>query len=271
VDVDNAALEERSRFGLRIARRAGDLLMDFAGSVTEVDHKGAIDLVTDADRASQEFLVGAVLGEFADDAVLAEEGHETRVGTSGFEWVIDPLDGTTNFVHRYPHFAVSVGLLHEGAPVFGAVYAAPSGELFHAQRGGGAFLDGNPLRVSAVPTVAEALLGTGFPYNRREILRELLDRVERALRSAHGFRRSGSAAIDLCHVAAGRLDGFWEQGLSPWDLAAGVLIVVEAGGRVTGYDGGPHDLRAGRTVASNGLIHDELRAVLQTDGGGAHA
>jgi myo-inositol-1(or 4)-monophosphatase len=255
----------RLELAIRVARGAGRVLLRHLGRLDGYRRKGDVDLVSAADHASQDYLLRRILRAFPDDGVLAEEGGDTK-GATGFRWVVDPCDGTTNFVHGHPVFAVSVGVVRDGVPVAGCVHVPAMGETFHAAAGGGAFLNGRPIRVSAVDTLDAALLASGFPYYRRDAVDRLLALVGRAIRHGQGFRRAGAAAVDLCWLAAGRLDGFWEEGLHAWDVAAGEVIVREAGGRVTGFDGGPHSLAAGRTVASNGLIHDELRGVL-FDGG----
>lgn len=260
------AFVERVELGLRMARTAGDILMDSYGELTRWDRKGEIDFVSDADREAEAHIAECVSRSYPDDGWFAEESGEPRPGTSGYRWIVDPLDGTTNFIHGYPVFTVSVALERRGRIVFGCVHAPFYEETFHAVRGGGAFRNGRPIRVSRVDAIDDALLVTGFPYNRREVIDELLARVRRALMSAHGLRRSGSAAYDLCCIAAGRADGFWEQGLHPWDVAAGSLLITEAGGAVTDFDGGPHDISARRTLASNGLLHEALRAVLFGEG-----
>lgn len=256
------AFTDRVELGLRMARTAGDILMDYYGQVTSWDRKGQIDFVSDADRESEAYIADCIHRAFPDDGLLAEEAGESLPASSGYRWIVDPLDGTTNFLHGYPVFTVSVALEQRGRVLFGCVHAPFFEETFHALRGGGAFRNGRPMTVSRVDAISEALLVTGFPYNRRDIADELLGRVRRALMNAHGFRRSGSAAYDLCTIAAGRADGFWEQGLSPWDVAAGCLVITEAGGKVTDFDGGPHDITARRTLASNGLLHEALRALL---------
>jgi len=260
--VEDVEIARRGRVGAAVAWRAGELLRDRAGRVEHVDHKGPVDLVTEADRASQQRLVTALREAFPHDTIVAEEDACALQGESGYVWLLDPLDGTTNFVHGYLPYAVTVGLLRDGATVWGAVCLPASGELFVAARGAGAWCNGRPIAVSRTPRLSASLLATGFPYDRRDHVDALLQPVRRAILSAHGFRRSGSAAYDLCCVACGRLDGFWERGLKPWDLAAGCLLVEEAGGRVTDFDGGCHDLQAGRTVASNGRIHEEMLQVL---------
>jgi myo-inositol-1(or 4)-monophosphatase len=252
------AFTERVAFGLRVARTAGDVLMDLYGELQGVESKGDIDFVTEADRQSEDYLRDSIGRSWPNDGILAEEEGESPASGSGYRWIIDPLDGTTNFLHGYTDFCVSIGLERRGRVLFGCVVAPYRDEVFHATRGGGAFRNGVRIHVSRVTSLSGALLCTGFPYNRREIVDELLEKVRRALMTSHGFRRSGSAALDLCNLAVGRLDGFWEQGLKAWDLAAGSLIVTEAGGSVTGFDGGTHDLFGGRTLASN----ESLRALL---------
>lgn len=256
------AFMERVDLGLRVARTAGDVLMDWYGELDGWDRKGPLDLVSNADRDAEEHIATCIRRAFPNDGLLAEESGEAARAGSGYRWIVDPLDGTTNFVHGYPLFTVSIALEHRGRVVFGCVHAPFYDETFHAIRGGGAHRNGRPVRVSRTAEVGDALLVTGFPYDRCTTADELLDKVRRALVSAQGILRSGSAAWDLCSVAAGRADGFWERGLQPWDLAAGSLLVEEAGGRVTGFDGGPHDLFGANTVATNGVIHDALRAVL---------
>lgn len=243
------------------AKGAGRVLMEHYGRLSGFDRKGVVDLVCAADRESEKFLQETILNQFHNDGLLGEEGTR-REGSSGFTWIIDPLDGTTNFVHTHPMFCISIGIEFEGRVVGGCVYIPYYDELFRAIDGEGAFLNERPIRVSRTANLNDAVLVTGFPYNRREIVDDLLVIIRRAIVNALGFRRSGSAAIDMCYVACGRCDGFWEQDLKPWDLAAGEVIVREAGGMVTDWDGGPHSIYAGRTLASNGLIHDEMRRTL---------
>lgn len=254
-----AEIEFRLHLAKKMAVDAGALLRNMFGEAIQFNHKtSAIDLVTTADRMSERYLIEQIEASFPQDTIVTEETGVAQTGSSGFTWVIDPLDGTTNFVHSFPHFAVSIGILVASIPTLAAVYAPATNELFYAMAGRGAFLNGQRIYVSRTQTLSEALLATGFPYNRRTIVDELLVHLRQAILSAHGIRRCGSAALDLCSVAAGRVDGFWEQGLKIWDLAAGALIVTEAGGLVTDFDGSHHDLQAGKTVASNQLIHQEL-------------
>lgn len=254
-------LQARAALAGAVAVEAGALLMRHLGRLDGYDRKGAVELVSAADRESQDLIVARVRAAFPGDAVLAEEGADLP-GTSGFRWIVDPLDGTTNFVHSHPAFAVSIGLDLHGDLVAGVVHAPALGETFAAVRGGGATLNGEPIRVSRTAVLDDALLASGFPYYRRQAVDRLLSLVARAILAAQGFRRMGSAALDLCWLAAGRLDGYFEEGLLPWDVAGGIVVLREAGGVVTGFDGGPFELASGRILASNGLIHPELREAL---------
>jgi myo-inositol-1(or 4)-monophosphatase len=234
--------------------------MQKLGGPRRIQHKGEIDLVTDADQESEVLIVAEILRSFPDDRIVAEEGT-MRGHDPARRWVIDPLDGTTNFAHGYPFFAVSIALEVAGAVQVGVVYDPLHDELFSAERGAGAQLNGASIEVSAAERVGDSLLCTGFSYDRAE-REQALPYLRNVVLAAQGIRRDGAAALDLCYVAAGRLDGFWERGLQPWDLAAGSLIVTEAGGAISTYDGGPHDPWRNEIVATNGLIHAELLAVL---------
>jgi len=254
----NDELKTRVEVGTRLALEAGEILRGFYGQLDGYENKGPIDLVTEADTASEEYLKREFQRMFPNDGFLAEEGGVGANGSTGYQWVVDPLDGTTNFVHCYPQFAVSIGLLFQGKEIFGVVFAPICEELYTGVKGEGAYLNERPISVSKTPAMDASLIASGFPYDRRERIEELLGRVKRVVTVAQGFRRMGAAALDLCAVAAGRADGFWEDNLNAWDLAAGVAIIEAAGGTVTGFDGKEHDLYGANTVASNGLIHDEL-------------
>ncbi len=246
------------------ARAGGAVLREEFGKQRQIEHKGTIDLVTDADRRSEEVVVSILRDRFPRHQILAEEG--TRGGGSpDYRWVIDPLDGTTNYAHGYPHFAVSIGLERQGEMVVGVVFDPILDEMFVAEVGGGAYLNGRPLGVSKTDRLIEGLLCTGFPYDR-SFFGTSLRRWDRFVRAAQGVRRDGSAALDICYVAAGRFDGFWEDHLFPWDLAAGMLIVQEAGGAVTDFQGGPPSIYRGELVASNGLIHEGMLATIAEAG-----
>ncbi|MBX6343090.1 MAG: inositol monophosphatase, partial [Thermomicrobiaceae bacterium] len=247
---------------IALARDAGRLLLSTFGQVQEIRYKGEVNLVTAADDDSEALIVAGLRERFPDDAILTEEsGLAAGSARSRRRWIVDPLDGTTNFAHGFPMFAVSIALEVDGALDLGVVYLPALDELFVAERGAGATLNGERLAVSTTDTLIRSLLASGFPY----------DVEQRALNAAHwanflqeaqGLRRGGSAAIDLCYVAAGRLDGFWEAWLSPWDVAAGVLAVREARGVVTDYAGEEYRLGSRTCLASNGRIHQQMVDVL---------
>ena len=246
------------------ARDAGAMLRSELGRARRIDFKGSpTNLVTEMDGRAEALIVERLLGAFPDDAVLAEERGAVP-GRSGRRWIIDPLDGTTNYAHGVPTFGVSIGLHVDDRIVLGVVHDPNQGETFVAERGGGAFVNGLPLAVSTTASVNESLLCTGFPHDIRASRRNNLAEYAAFSLKAQGVRRMGSAVIYLAYVAAGRLDGYWELRLGPWDVAAGALLVEEAGGRVTDLTGGPIDLDAPAIVASNGRIHEEMLEVLQT-------
>ena len=270
--LDPAALRDAAA---ALAREAGAVLIEGHGRAHHPERKGRIDLVTEYDRRSERLLLDAIARRYPGAAVLAEEsgahaGAPTAGGPSGtLRWIIDPLDGTTNYAHNYPFFAVSIAAEVEGAVVAGAVFDPVRAELFAAAAGQGATLKGARMRVSDIARLEDALLVTGFPYDVREHPERSLPQFQAFLARAQGVRRDGSAALNLCYLAAGRFDGFWEASLSAWDVAAGSLIVREAGGRLSDYDGGPFRLEARRILASNGRIHEEMMRVLALARGGA--
>jgi len=239
-----------------IAREAGALLMEFFDKNIKIEYKGDADLVTAADRNSEALIRERIRQAWPGHDVLGEEQGLSDTG-SEFRWYVDPLDGTTNFAHGFPVFCVSMALQHKGVTVAGVCYDPTRDEMFAAERGKGATLNDRPIHVSKTAKLAESLVGTGFPSHKRHKNPNIHFYHQITLRS-HGVRRAGSAALDLCYVACGRTDGFWEFNLNPWDTAAGVLIVEEAGGRVTDFSGGPFQLNSRETLASNGLIHDAL-------------
>jgi len=221
----------------------------------------AIDLVTDVDRASEACILERITAARPGDGILTEESGHTRQSSTGVRWVIDPLDGTTNYAHGMPHFAVSIAVEVEGVREIGVVYDPIRQELFTAQRGKGGSVNERPLRVSRATHLQEALLATGFAYDL-ERAAENIEYFARFLGRARAVRRAGSAALDLAYVAAGRFDGFWEMHLNPWDVAAGYLLIEEAGGRVSDFDGSPAPSSGARCVASNGVLHATLLSVL---------
>ena len=254
-------LDEYARHAAETARAAGAILRERFGQPHEINFKGAIDLVTEADRAAEDLIAGRLRETCPDHELLCEEGSLGAALPSSFRWVVDPLDGTTNFAHGLPTFAVSIALEESGVPVIGVIYDPMRDEMFAAQRGKGTTLNGIPIRVSATKTLISSILVTGFSYDfarrahQAEIWREFLTQVQ-------AIRQTGSAALNLCYVAAGRLDGYWERGIQPWDVAAGALMVTEAGGTVTDLRGGAFRSDDREILASNGLLHDHLRAVI---------
>jgi myo-inositol-1(or 4)-monophosphatase len=244
------------------ARKAGVVLLDHARTGFNIAYKNVVNLVTDADRSAEESIIRIIRQEFPAHRILAEErGQEGTVG-SPFLWIIDPLDGTTNFAHGFPFYSISIGLEYDGRLILGVVLDPVRQELFTAEAGKGAFLNGAPITVSGVAHLDKALLVTGFAYDIRETADNNLDHFSRISLRAQGVRRTGSAALDLCYVAAGRLDGYWEVKLSPWDMAAGSVILAEAGGEVSGFTAGRFSLYDQALVATNGLIHAELLQAL---------
>src|SRR3989454_4624125 len=233
------------------------------GHAIRVDKKGTIDLVTEVDLAVERMFRDFVAGRFPDHQVLAEELGGSAAIPPGPCWVFDPIDGTTNYAHGLPIFCASLALEIDGVAQVAAVYDPNRRELFTAERGGGAFLNGLPLRVSSARTLVDAMLVTGVPYDVHTRLDEIVGLFAAFVGQARAVRRLGSAAIDLCYVAAGRMDGFWEADLKPWDIAGGALIVSEAGGRVTALEGTPFTSRGGDVVASNGRIHDLMLEVIR--------
>jgi myo-inositol-1(or 4)-monophosphatase len=248
---------------ITMAREAGAIVREGWGRIHAPERKGAIDLVTEFDRRSEACLLARIAERFPGHAVLAEEsGAREGLGADGVRWIVDPLDGTTNFAHNYPFFAVSVGVEAGGRLVAGAVYDPVRDEMFAAAHGAGASMNGERIRVSEIARVGDALLVTGFPYDVRERPRRYLDPFAAFLVRAQGIRRDGSAALNLCYLACGRFDGFWELSLSPWDMAAGALIVREAGGEITRFDGGEFRLDGREILATNGRLHAEMREIL---------
>lgn len=232
-------------------------------AIPGVERKSSdLDLVTVADRESEEAIKRVLAARLPSYAVLAEESATAREPARGFRFLVDPLDGTTNFAHGMPLFAISIALEHDGVVVAAGIENPVYRERFLAERGAGATLNGERLAVSKAEALGESLLVTGFPYDRRERMAHYLGHVGAFLMQAHGVLRLGSAALDLCAVAAGRLDGFWEEHLAPWDTAAGLLMVEEAGGRVTTFDGGAYTPFAPSILATNGAIHDACVRVL---------
>ena len=259
---EKAALLEDA---IRISRLAGKQLKDRLLTDFAVDHKGEVDLVTEMDRSVQDLIEQEILLKYPDHGILAEEDLHIQ-GSEGFHWIVDPLDGTTNYAHRFPVFSVSIAVAYKNDILCGVVFNPVSDELFTAIRGEGASLNAMPIRVSKINSLNDSLLGTGFPYTIRESSQTNLDHFKEFAIRTQGIRRCGSAALDLCFVACGRLDGFWELNLKSWDIAAGALIVREAGGITTDFEGSALEMDGSRVLASNGHIHSRMMQILK--GGG---
>ncbi len=263
-----AWLDRHLEVARRAAREAGRIQLAGLSESPRVDHKGRYDLVTDVDRDCERAVAEILFDAFPNTGILAEES--TRIAADSREvWIVDPLDGTTNYASGYPAFGTTIALRQAGEIVLGVVYDPLRDELFEAVRGSGASLNQAPVRVGKTENLSQALLATGFPYDRCEQPETNLDRFCALTMRTRGVRRGGSASLDLCYTACGRLDGYWEIRLQPWDVCAGALIVSEAGGKVTDLEGGAYDWSGRETLASNGRLHDELVASLATllDGG----
>jgi myo-inositol-1(or 4)-monophosphatase len=264
-------MQDRIQLAMELARRAGGLLLEGQTTSLQVSRKGPNDLVTDYDLKSEQMLVKGILEAYPEDRILAEEGTNNSSGGAQAAgqadaehlWLIDPIDGTTNYAHGVPFYSVSIGVMANKQLLIGVVYDPTRDELFHASDGGGAWLGDRPLKVSETRTLEESLLVTGFPYDIKTNPNNNLDHYSVLAKLSRGVRRLGSAALDLAYVAAGRLDGYWELTLSPWDWAAGVLLVREAGGTVTTFDGGDKVIGGDETLlATNAHLHGPLQQVL---------
>jgi myo-inositol-1(or 4)-monophosphatase len=253
-------MNEFLKVAIETAQEAGAILRAEFDRPKEISYKGEVDIVTESDRRSEELIVTKLRSRFPGHAIIAEEGGGKTAAGARYCWYVDPLDGTTNFAHSYPCFAVSIGVLEDGKPLAGVVFNPVSNELFTAARGEGAFLNEKRIRVSSIEKLTYSLVATGFPTHHRKRSANMDYYWEFTLRS-HGVRRDGSAALDLCSVACGRFDAFWEFNLHSWDTAAGMLIVQEAGGTVSDLDGKPYRPGGPHMLASNGLIHGEMLQV----------
>lgn len=248
---------------IEIAKEAGTFLKENEGRISEIKEKGSFtNLVTDIDKGSEAMIKEFIQKNFPDHGILAEESGASSP-TSEYRWIIDPLDGTTNFTHAFPVYCVSIALERKGELIAGAVYDPNFKELFSAEKGGGAYLNGKKLQVTSTDKLEKAMLATGFPYDVKNNPFNCVQHFEEFLVKAQAVRRLGSAALDSCYVACGRLDGFWEVNLHPWDTAAAVLITAEAGGKVTGFDGGNYSIYQRDIVLSNGMLHDEMLEVIK--------
>ncbi|MGQ9837021.1 MAG: inositol monophosphatase family protein [Cyanobacteriota bacterium] len=256
------ALLRRLDIASEAALEAAALLRSYGGDALTVEEKRPGDLVTAADRASEDLILKILRRHFPEDAILTEESGQQGSSQSLYAWMIDPLDGTTNFAHGYPFAAVSIGLLQGRKPVLGVICDVFHGDLFRAAQGMGATRNHKPIHVSTTTELSRSLLVTGFAYDRRQTSDNNYAEFCHFTHLTQGVRRGGSAALDLAYVATGQLDGYWERGLSPWDIAAGIVLVWEAGGKVTAYDGSPVDVYSGKLLASNGQLHQAMQEEL---------
>ena len=250
------------RTGIKAAFEGGRILKSYFGNISDVRKKGLVDLVTEADTASEEIIIEIIRKAYPEHSILAEESGLDQEDMD-HQWIIDPLHGTVNFAHQVPIFSISIAYAFKGTTIMGIVFNPVTGELFSAVAGEGAVLNNRPIRVSDTRIMQESLLATGFPYDLLSMFDIVTNRLENCLRAAQGIRRLGSAAIDICALACGRFDGFWEQNLHPWDTAAAVLIALEAGAVVTDFSGNPFTIDKKEILATNGKIHAEMLSLLK--------
>lgn len=257
-------LDAYLKVAVEAAKKGSKVLLKYWGKLKSIQHKTfSWDLVTEADKESEREIISFIQHHFPHHSILAEESGKQEASDQDNVWCIDPLDGTTNYTHQFPLFCVSIALLLKGRPIVGVVYNPIYEELFCAAQGQGATLNGKPISVSNVQTLEKSLLVTGFSYDRKATAENNYKEFCYLTHLSQGVRRCGSAALDLANVAAGRLDGYWERGLQPWDISAGVVLVQEAGGVVTQYDNSSVNIHAGRILATNGHIHEELSKAVQ--------
>lgn len=263
---ENSPWTEHLELARIAAQEAGSIQLRHYGRLESFEKKGEVDLLTHVDVSSEEAIKAIIRSQFEDHEILAEESDLEKGANADFRWVIDPLDGTTNYTHSYPFFGPSIALLHKGEPVIGVMFLPLLREEFIAVKGEGAYLNGDPISVSKVSDPTKALYCTGFPYDRKERPDHYLAKFKGFMKLGHGVRRAGAAAVDLCYVACGRIDGFWEEKLKAWDVAAGALIVQEAGGTVSMFDGGALDLYGENVIASNGKVHQAMIETIRQTG-----
>lgn len=255
-------MEEFLRVAKEAARRAGEIQLEKRGQVGTITFKGDINLVTEVDQSCEAAILEVLTKKYPEHQILTEERGVVGQRSPQYKWIIDPLDGTTNYAHGYPCYCVSIALEYEGTVIIGVIYNPTREEWFEGIRGRGAFLNGKKISVSKNRSLQRALLATGFAYDVQQSSDNNLDHFAKFILTSQAVRRDGAAAIDLAYVACGRYDGFWELGLYAWDVAAGALLVQEAGGKVSMFDGSPLDIHGKRIVASNGQIHNEMLAIL---------
>lgn len=255
-------MRDYTQAAIEIAKEAGTLQIEKLKTARTIEYKGKFNIVTEVDKACEKLITDFLKDKFPSHDLLAEEGTDVKT-KSDWLWIIDPLDGTVNYAHSYPLFAVSIALLHKGQPVVGVVYEPNRDELFVAEKGGGALLNEKPIRTSKIKEVYSSLIATGFAYNVADVDNNNLQHFTKFIKNCHAIRRDGVASTDLCYIACGRFEGFWELYLKPWDIAAAALIVEEAGGKVTMFDGRPLDIFGDEILASNSMIHEEMMGILK--------
>jgi myo-inositol-1(or 4)-monophosphatase len=255
-------MKELKGFAINLALNAGKILREKFNSKHEIHYKGEINLVTEADKMSEDLIIAAINSSFPDHGILSEESPAQN-SSAKLRWIIDPLDGTTNYAHGYPVFCVSIALENEGVIVLGVIYDPLRKDMFVAVRGGGAYLNGKKMKVSTAATLSRSLLATGFPYDIRTSKSNNLNYFKLMAMEAQAIRRAGAAALDIAYLAAGRFDGFWELKLMPWDMAAGCLMVEESGGVISDMSGGKWDISLPNVLVSNGLIHEQMIIVFK--------
>ena len=250
-------------FAEKLSKEAGAILLNHLGKIKKISYKSKIDLVTDVDTKCERLILKRIKDVFSEHEIISEEAGTVGSNSSDYQWLIDPLDGTTNYAHSFGFFCVSIALLYKGEVIVGVVYDPLRDELFSASKDKGSYLNGKRISVSSIKSLRRSLLATGFPYSLGKLLQRNMDNFKRFILKSQAVRRAGSAALDLCYVAAGRFDGFWELGLHPWDTAAGVLIVQEAGGKVTTFNNKQFNPFLKEIVATNRSLHNKIIKVLR--------
>jgi myo-inositol-1(or 4)-monophosphatase len=257
-------IEHAKRVGIEAIYRGARVLRNHFGRISQINQKGAFDLVTEADTESEKQIMETIRKAFPDHSILAEESGANQ-GAAEYQWLIDPLDGTTNYVHHLPFFTIAIALAVRDKIVLGLVLNPMDGELYSAIAGKGATLNGKPIKVSSTASVSDSLLVTGFPYDFNEIIEPAMKRFGICQQASQGVRRLGSAALDICYLACGRFDGFWEQNLKPWDKAAGAIIAAEAGAVITNFSNQPFSINQKEILVTNGKIHEEMLSLLNIE------
>lgn len=257
-------IEAAKRVGIEAIYSGARVLRNHYGRIAQINQKGAFDLVTEADTESEKQIMETILKAFPDHAILAEESGVNK-GSAEYQWLIDPLDGTTNYVHQLPFFTIAIALAVHDKIELGLVLNPMDGELYSAIAGDGAALNGKPINVSSTASVSDSLLVTGFPYDFNEIVEPAMKRFSVCQQASQGVRRLGSAALDMCYLASGRFDGFWEQNLKPWDKAAGAVVAAEAGAVITNFSNQPFSINQKEILITNGRIHQEMLSLLKIE------